>query len=89
MLAACVPGEIMGLWEAHKKFGILPWKELFQPAINFAENGFTVSKRLSNSLKYYEKQILATPSIRLMLWFQLFYSLSNYILLSSSYKNGF
>lgn len=30
--AAGVPGTVLGLWEAHKKFGKLPWAELLTPA---------------------------------------------------------
>ena len=40
--AAGVPGTVAGLWEAHQKFGSKPWKELLQPAILYAENGFEV-----------------------------------------------
>ena len=41
--AAGVPGTVMGLWEAHQKFGKLKWAEVIQPAIGYAENGFTVA----------------------------------------------
>jgi gamma-glutamyltranspeptidase/glutathione hydrolase len=43
--AAGVPGTVMGLWEAHKKFGKLPWAELLTPAIGYAQNGFTVAEK--------------------------------------------
>src|SRR5687768_8531583 len=33
-LAAGVPGSVAGMWEAHKRFGSLPWADLVQPAIN-------------------------------------------------------
>jgi gamma-glutamyltranspeptidase/glutathione hydrolase len=37
-----VPGAVAG-WDAlHRRFGRLPWKDLFQPAIFFAENGYPV-----------------------------------------------
>ncbi|GLO16434.1 hypothetical protein PPUJ20028_50200 [Pseudomonas putida] len=35
----------MGLWEAHKKFGKLPWSELLTPAIGYAKNGFKVAEK--------------------------------------------
>ena len=43
--AAGVPGTVMGLWEAHQKFGTLPWRELIAPAVEYAENGFTVADK--------------------------------------------
>ncbi|MDD1506198.1 gamma-glutamyltransferase [Pseudomonas sp. CNPSo 3701] len=41
--AAGVPGTVMGLWEAHKRFGKLPWSELLTPAIGYANSGFKVA----------------------------------------------
>jgi len=43
--AAGVPGTVMGLWEAHQKFGKLPWAELLTPAIGYARQGFTVANQ--------------------------------------------
>ncbi len=45
-----VPGLLAALNTAHKKFGQLPWKELFEPAIALAEQGFVVSPRLEKLL---------------------------------------
>ena len=47
-----VPGVIRLLEESHKKFGKLPWNELFNYAINLAENGFAVSPALNSILGY-------------------------------------
>ena len=47
-----VPGVIRLLEESHKKFGKLPWDELFSYAINLAENGFAVSPALNSILGY-------------------------------------
>ncbi|PZW65873.1 gamma-glutamyltranspeptidase/glutathione hydrolase [Pseudomonas sp. URMO17WK12:I1] len=41
--AAGVPGTVMGLWEAHKRFGKLPWSELLTPAIGYANSGIKVA----------------------------------------------
>ena len=44
-LASGVPGSVDGMVEAHKKYGTLPWKDLVQPAIDLAKNGFTLTER--------------------------------------------
>lgn len=41
--ASGVPGTVMGLWQAHQRFGSLPWAELIQPAVHYAQSGFTVA----------------------------------------------
>lgn len=38
-----VPGNPMGLYDLHKKYGKLRWKALFGPAIKLAEKGFQLS----------------------------------------------
>jgi gamma-glutamyltranspeptidase/glutathione hydrolase len=60
-LAAGVPGSVAGMWEAHRRFGSLPWAELVQPAINLAE-GIVVHERLGQSLRAYEERFRRFPS---------------------------
>ncbi|QEL54497.1 gamma-glutamyltransferase [Chromobacterium paludis] len=43
--AVGVPGTVMGMWEAHRRFGKLKWSQLLAPAIRYAEAGFTVADR--------------------------------------------
>jgi gamma-glutamyltranspeptidase/glutathione hydrolase len=40
--AVTVPGAVDGWYRIHERFGKLPWKDLFQDAIAFAERGFPV-----------------------------------------------
>jgi gamma-glutamyltranspeptidase/glutathione hydrolase len=39
-----VPGCVDGWEKLHKRYGRLPWRELFKPAIYYAENGFPVTE---------------------------------------------
>jgi gamma-glutamyltranspeptidase/glutathione hydrolase len=38
--AVGVPGTVAGLFMAHQKYGKLPWRELVQPSVDLARNGF-------------------------------------------------
>ncbi len=40
--AVTVPGAVEGWNKLHGRFGHLPWKEIFSPAIFYAKNGFAV-----------------------------------------------
>lgn len=49
--ASGVPGTVLGLAYARDKYGSKPWKELLQPAIDLARNGFPVSWGLADFLR--------------------------------------
>lgn len=55
--ASGVPGTVMGLWMAHKRFGSMAWQRLLQPAIDYAKNGFVVPDELAATRKWYQKWI--------------------------------
>jgi gamma-glutamyltranspeptidase / glutathione hydrolase len=42
--SCAVPGAALGLEEAHRAYGSLPWRELFQPALELARGGFPLSQ---------------------------------------------
>lgn len=42
--SATVPGAVDGWAKMHAKFGKLPWRDLFAPAIYYAERGFPVTE---------------------------------------------
>lgn len=44
-----VPGSVAGMFESHAKYGSLPWKDLVQPSVNLALNGFTLTKEQAES----------------------------------------
>lgn len=43
MKGAAVPGTVAGLWEAHRRFGSLPWATLLAPAIDMARQGVVLT----------------------------------------------
>ena len=45
-----VPGNVRLMAQAHQRHGRLPWKDLFAPAIRLAQQGFTITPRLSQFL---------------------------------------
>lgn len=59
-----VPGNIALMASAHKKWGKLPWKRLFDPAIRLAEQGFIVSPRLAQSITGASRLWKEFPEIR-------------------------
>lgn len=48
--AAGVPGTVDGLWQAHQRFGSLPWRDLVMPAVLLAEQGFVPADVLVNDI---------------------------------------
>ncbi|MEX0944291.1 MAG: gamma-glutamyltransferase, partial [Balneolaceae bacterium] len=50
-LSVGVPGTVALLKTAHDHHGLLPWPDLFQPAITLSEQGFRVSPRLHSLLE--------------------------------------
>ncbi len=69
--ASGVPGTVMGLWQAHQRFGSLPWQRLLQPAITYAEKGFMVSLALENRAQWFKGWIAdkATTPLNFMDYF--------------------
>lgn len=49
-LASGVPGSVEGMWQAHQKYGSMPWKELLQPAIDLAQKGFAITAMQAEDL---------------------------------------
>jgi gamma-glutamyltranspeptidase/glutathione hydrolase len=49
--ASGIPGTVQGMEYAHTKYGKRPWKELVEPAVRLARDGFPLSYGLSQSLR--------------------------------------
>lgn len=48
--AVGVPGTVAGLWAMHRKFGVLPWKQVVEPAQRLAAEGFPTSPWLNDGV---------------------------------------
>jgi gamma-glutamyltranspeptidase/glutathione hydrolase len=63
-MASGVPGTVAGMISAHSKHGKLPFKEVIQPAIDLAENGFIVTREQARDLNKYRDRFLERNSSR-------------------------
>ena len=52
---------LRGLHSIWRRFGRLPWKELFQPAIDLAREGFAVTKDIVRAIDM-RSEILLTEN---------------------------
>jgi len=62
-LSVAIPGEIKGFFEAHKKYGNLPWEDLFTDSIELAK-GFAASEILVKKLNKNQKHIFADRGLK-------------------------
>jgi gamma-glutamyltranspeptidase/glutathione hydrolase len=56
--SAGVPGTVHGLLTALEKYGSLSLKDVIQPAVDLADNGFVLSCDMANSINYYYNDFL-------------------------------
>ncbi len=59
-----VPGAVEGWSTAHKRFGRLPWKDLFAPAIYYAEHGYSVPEIIQSYWSDEEAKMSKTEEAR-------------------------
>lgn len=62
--AIAVPGELLGYWELHQKYGRLPWADLVQPTIDLCRSGHHVTGYLAAILRGRSAKIMSEPSLR-------------------------
>ena len=55
--AIAVPGTVDGMWELHKRYGSMDWRELILPSIKLAKEGFKVSPLMADTLNRNYKSI--------------------------------
>jgi gamma-glutamyltranspeptidase / glutathione hydrolase len=59
-----VPGAVEGWNKLHERFGHMAWKDLFTPAIFYAENGFAVQELIGMDWRSSEDKLKADPESR-------------------------
>jgi gamma-glutamyltranspeptidase/glutathione hydrolase len=59
-----VPGAVDGWAKLHARWGKLPWKDLFQPAIVYADHGFPVAEIVGGVWKQEQKGLMKDPESR-------------------------
>jgi len=67
-LAVATPGTIAGMYEVHRRYGKLAWREVVKPAIALAKDGFILGQKPTwRSIQVYETRkpaILNNPAAR-------------------------
>lgn len=63
-LTIAVPGELVGYYELHKKYGKSPWKSLFQPTIALCRHGVIVTSYTGTIISKLEERIMAEPTLK-------------------------
>jgi len=56
-----VPGAVDGWAKAHQRFGKLPWKSLFAPAVYYAETGYSVPEIIHDFWGIAQRRLSQTP----------------------------
>ena len=63
-LPVSVPGCVDGWFEMHDMFGHLPMRDLLQPAISYAREGFPVTEVIADALKHGTELLKEYPNIK-------------------------
>src|SRR5690625_26733 len=56
-----VPGQVAGWADLSKRFGRLPFADLFEPAIHYAQNGFLVSPVVARQWAMFAPELMPQP----------------------------
>ena len=63
-LPVSVPGCVDGWFEMHEKFGSTPMRDILEPAIEYADNGFPVTELVSYYMKKASKNFDMYPNFK-------------------------
>ena len=67
-----VPGELRGFETAWKRYGSLPWKDLFRHAIKIATEGFMATPALIAAVEKNAPNVTNDPGLRLEIPYRLY-----------------
>lgn len=62
MKGVAIPGTVAGLWEAHRRFGSMPWGKLIAPAIAMATKGVVLSDDEAKATAEQKKAMADDPA---------------------------
>ncbi len=57
-----VPGTVAGLAYVHEKYGSLPWRDVVQPAVELAAEGWSMTPGVARSLAVYRNEFSRFPA---------------------------
>jgi gamma-glutamyltranspeptidase/glutathione hydrolase len=63
-LSVATPGLVAGLYEAHRKWGKLPWKTVLAPSIRLAREGFAVYPGLAEHIARHAAVFRSDPYLK-------------------------
>ena len=63
-LSVGVPGSVAGMFEAHRKFGKLPWAQVLAPAVALARDGHVLDAIRSRNIAFEAARLAQFPASR-------------------------
>lgn len=49
--AVAVPGEPLGYWSLHRRFGTVPWSKLWSPTVALCRRGFVLTRHMADYVR--------------------------------------